>query len=113
VPGVDSMTRSAKIFAGAYFLGCCSLMLLASLAPGGKGPVAVFAKPWGKPAMEVIAGAEGQIIFIRDGTWVALTESPDPQFIDRLYRAGAGFVASTAVAYACARWSGVSLEKSI
>lgn len=107
------MSRSAKVFAGAYFLGCCVVMLLASLTPSGKGPVAVFAKPWGKPALEVIAGADGRIIFVRDGVWVALTESSDQQFIDRLYRAGAGFVASTAVAYACARWSGVSLEKSI
>ena len=107
------MSRSAKIFAGAYFLGCCFLMLLGSLTPSGSGPVAVFAKPWGKPALEVIAGADGQIIFVRDGIWVALTDASDQQFIDRLYRAGAGFVASATVAYACASWSGVSLEKSI
>jgi len=113
VLGDDSMNRSAKIFAAVYFLGCCVLMLLGSLTPGGNGVVAVFAKPWGKPALEVIASAEGRIIFVRDGTWVALTVSSDKQFIDRLYEAGAGFVASSAIAAACARWTGVSLEKSI
>lgn len=107
------MNRSAKIFAAAYFLGCCVLVLVASLTPGGKGPVAVFAMPWGKSALEVVAHAEGPIIFVNNGSWVALTESTDQQFINRLYEAGAGFVASSVIAMACARLSGVTLEKSI
>ena len=110
---MDPMNRSEKTFAAAYFLGCCVLMLLGSMVPGGQGPVAVFAAPWGKPAMEVIAHAEGRIIFIRDESWVALTDASDRQSVDRLYEAGAGFVASALVAAACARWTGVSLEKSI
>ncbi len=106
------MSRTAKIFAAVYFLGSCMVMLLGSLLPGGDGLVAVIAKPWGKTAIEVVAGAEGQIIFVRDGSWVALTEASDPAFIARLYQSGAGFVASSAVALACARWSGLSLENA-
>jgi len=106
------MSRSTRLFAAAYFAGCCTLMLLGSLLPGGSGVVAVFAKPWGDTAMEVVARADGRIIFVRSGSWVVLTESRDRQFIDRLYRSGAGFVASSAVAAACARLTGISLEKA-
>ncbi|MES0880484.1 hypothetical protein [Roseibium sp. SCP14] len=106
------MSKSAKIFAATYFLGCCILMLLGALVPGSNGLVAVVAKPWGKTAVEVVANAEGRIIFVRDGAWVALTEATDQEFIDRLYKSGAGFVASSAVAFACARWIGVSLERA-
>ncbi|POF34369.1 hypothetical protein [Roseibium marinum] len=107
------MTSSAKIFAAAYFLGACILMSLGVLLPGGKGLVAVFAKPGGLTAAEVIARADGPVIFVRDGSWVALTESEDHEFIARLYRAGAGFVASSAVAQVCARWNGVLGENTI
>ncbi|WP_209016933.1 hypothetical protein [Roseibium aggregatum] len=107
------MSGSTKAFAAAYFVGCCALMLLGSLLPGGGGVVAVFAKPWGDTAMEVVARSEGRIIFVRSGSWVVLTESKNQQFIDRLYQSGAGFVASSAVAAACARLTGVSLENAI
>ncbi|WP_208986220.1 hypothetical protein [Labrenzia sp. OB1] len=107
------MTPSAKIFAVTYFIGASMLMSLGVLLPGGKGLVAVFAKPGGLAAAEVIARAEGSIIFVRDGSWVALTESEDDEFIASLYRAGAGFVASTAVAQLCARWNGVLGENTI
>ncbi|WP_297588017.1 hypothetical protein [Roseibium sp.] len=106
------MSRSAKFFAATYFLGSCVLMLLGALMPSGNGLVAVIATPWGKPALEVVAQAEGRIIFVKDGTWVALTEVTDQEFIARLYKSGAGFVASSSVAYACARWIGVSLERA-
>ncbi|PVB60261.1 hypothetical protein DCO57_18065 [Labrenzia sp. 011] len=81
-------------------------MCVGVLMPGDKGLVAVFAKPGGPTAAEVIARADGGIIFVRDGSWVALTESEDHEFIASLYRAGAGFVASSAVAQVCARWNG-------
>lgn len=88
-------------------------MLLAELIPGDAGPVAVVAFPWGKPSFEVIAQAEGGIVFVQDGSWIAVTQSPGQEFVERLYEAGAGFVASAAVARACAGWSGVTLERSL
>ncbi|WP_296587551.1 hypothetical protein [Roseibium sp.] len=106
------MARSARKFAAIYFLGCSLLVLGGSLLPSGNGFVAVFAKPWGESAVEVIARAEGRIIFGQNASWVALTEASDHEFIARLYRSGAGFVASSVVAYACARVKGVSLEKA-
>jgi|GEM_PF-1425824 len=101
------MSRSAKVFAAIYFLSCCVLMLTASLVPGGKGFVAVFSRPGGDSALEIIANAGGRIIFVRDATWVAVTEVADDEDVARLYREGAGFVASSLVARACARLTGV------
>lgn len=106
------MARSAKRFAAFYFLGCTLLVLLGGLLPSGNGLVAVIAKPWGDSAIEVIARANGRIIFGQNASWVALTEATDQEFVARLYQSGAGFVASSAVAYACARLKGISLEKA-
>lgn len=85
-------------------------MLLGSLMPSGNGPVVVFAKPWGTSALEVVAKAEGRLMSAPSTSWIALTEASDSGFVTRLYRAGAGFVASSAVAYACARLTGLSME---
>lgn len=107
------MSPTAKLFAATYFLGCCLAMLAGSLLPSDKGLVAVFAKPWGESAAEIVAQADGRIIFVGDSAMVAITEVTDHAFIDRLYNSGAGFVASSAVASACARWSGLSLERAL
>jgi len=107
------VTRSAKIFAATYFLACTLVVALASVMPSGNGPLAVFASPWGDSALEVIARAEGSIVHVGDTRWVAVTDQTDPDLVARLYRSGAGFVASTAVAQACARWVGTPLEKAI
>lgn len=104
------MTKSAKRFAAAYFLGSCFVMLVGVLMPSSNGPFVVLAKPWGKSAVEVVANAEGTFI-AAPSSWIALTDSPDRAFVTRLYTAGAGFVASSTIAYACARLSGQSLEK--
>ena len=106
------MSRFAKGFAAVYFVMCSAVVLSGTLMPSGVGPVAVFAKPWGKSAIEVVAAAEAPVIFVRDGSWIALTESSDTKLVSRLYEAGAGFVASSAIAIACARLSGLSLEKN-
>ncbi|GAB2186008.1 hypothetical protein [Roseibium sp. LAB1] len=105
------MSRTAKIFAAGYFLASCLLMLIGVLVPAGDGPVAVFARPWGDSAITVIARSGGPVLFIGDRSWVALTEAGDQQSIANLYRSGAGFVASSFVAQACARLSGASLEQ--
>ncbi|MHA7774947.1 hypothetical protein [Roseibium sp. M-1] len=107
------MTGSQKLFATAYFLACVLVMLLAALLPQGAGPVAVFASPYGKSAVEVIAAAGGRIVSAGDHDFVAVTMARDEDFIARLYASGAGFVASSTAAAACARWNGVSLEKAI
>ncbi|MEP3046752.1 MAG: hypothetical protein ABJL55_01785 [Roseibium sp.] len=106
------MSKSTKGFAGFYFAGCCLLMILGFVVPSGHGPVLVFGKPWGASAIEVVAKAEGRIIFLNDATWVALTDATGSEFIANLYKSGAGFVASSAVAYACARLTGVDFEET-
>lgn len=85
-------------------------MLLGSVMPSGAGPVVVFAKPWGAPAIEVVAKAGGQLMTAPSEAWIVLTDASDSAFVSRLYQAGAGFVASSTVAYACARLTGKSLE---
>ena len=105
------MSRSAKIFATGYFLASCLLMLVGSLMPAREGPVAVFAWPWGESAVSVIARSGGPVLFVGDRSWVVLTEAGEQQSIANLYRSGAGFVASSFIAQACARLSGVSLEQ--
>ncbi len=107
----ESVTSSAKRFTAVYFLGSCAVMLLGSLMPTGNGPVVVFANPWGKSAVEVVAHANGTLMAAPLPSWVAMAEATDSGFISRLYQAGAGFVASSTVAYACARMSGTSWER--
>lgn len=107
------MTRSVKVFASVYFLACSFLVSLAAVIPAGDGPVAVFASPWGSSALEVVARTDGSIVHVGNGAWVAVTASSEGDFVARLYQAGAGFVASTAVARACAALSGAPLEKAI
>lgn len=106
------MSKSAKVFAAVYFLLCSTIVAIGSLIPGSQGLVAVFAKPWGENALEVIAHADGQVIFVNDSTWIALTEVRNSDDVARLYKSGAGFVASSLVAQACARWSAISLGSS-
>jgi hypothetical protein len=106
------VTRSAKRFAAAYFTACCVLISLATALPSGNGGrLAVFASPFGGSAIEVIARAGGRIVHAGSTPWIAVTEQSDPDLIARLYQSGAGFVASGAVAQACAGWTGVSGEK--
>ncbi|MEE4011271.1 hypothetical protein V1T76_04365 [Roseibium sp. FZY0029] len=105
------MGRSAKIFVAGYFLASCVLMLAGALVPAREGPVAVFAWPWGDSAVSVVARSGGPVVFVGDRNWVALTETGEQQSIASLYRSGAGFVASSFIAQACARLSGVSLEQ--
>ena len=107
------MSRSAIIFGCAYFFACSLLVSLATVMPSGSGPLAVFASPWGKSAVEVIARAEGRIIHAGSTRWIAVADRTDPDVVNRLYQAGAGFVASSAVAAACARWIGTPLEKDL
>jgi len=107
------VTRSAKIFAAIYFTACCMLVLLASLLPAGSGgSLAVFAGPWSGTAIEIVARADGRIVHAGPVSWIAVTEQTDPDFIARLYRSGAVFVASASVARACATWAGTRLEKA-
>ncbi|GAA0779959.1 hypothetical protein E1180_06455 [Roseibium denhamense] len=107
------MTQSAKRFAAFYFLGCCLLMVFASLAPHKSGLVLVVSKPWGDPAAEVISRAGGRIVFIEGTTWLAVADGTDQAFVSKLYAAGAGFVASSLIAQACARLNGISLERTL
>lgn len=107
------MSRSAKIFGTAYFTACCLLVLVASVVPSGAGgQVAVFASPWSGPAIEIVARAEGRIVHTGRFSWIAVTEQTDPDLVGRLYRSGAGFVASALVARACAALARVPLEKA-
>jgi len=86
-------------------------MLFGVLMPSGNGPVLVVAKPWGVSAVEVIAKADGRLMAAPTASWFALTDAHGAAFVDRLYQAGAAFVASSTVAYACARMTGLSLER--
>lgn len=106
------MSGSSKVFAAFYFLSCASLVVVVELLPSGTGPVVVFASPWGRPAVEVIAGADGRLVDGGRGNWVAVAQADAPGFVTRLYQSGAGFVASTAVARACAALTGLSREKT-
>lgn len=105
------MNTSARNFAALYFTGCCFVMSAGVLLPGKNGPVAVFAKPWGDPAIEVVARANGPLMVATQPRWVVVTQANETDFVSKLYQAGAGFVASAAVAYACARLNGTNLEQ--
>lgn len=104
------MAQSTKRFAVLYFSGCCLIMLLGVLIPSGSGPVVVIAKPWGAPAVEVVANADGRLMHVPNVAWFALADGGRQDFVANLYQSGAAFVASSTVAYLCARLTGTSLE---
>ncbi len=107
------MARSAWSFAVTCFLACCVLMLTASLVPGSRGIVAVFARPGGDTALQIVASAGGRIVLVPASSWIAVTEVTDAGLVDRLYQSGAGFVASSVVAQLCARWNGATLGSAL
>jgi len=86
-------------FAVTYFSAACVLMVFASLHPGASGRVAVFAAPWSTgSAAQIVARSGGPIISTDATGWIAVSEAANPDFVKQLYRNGAGFVASAAVA---------------
>jgi len=86
-------------FAAIYFGAACFIMVFASLHPGASGRVAVFAAPWAPvSAAQIVVRSGGPIISTDSTGWIAVSEAAAPDFVERLYQNGAGFVASAAVA---------------
>ncbi|WP_146177334.1 hypothetical protein [Breoghania corrubedonensis] len=90
-----------------FFLVFCTAVavgiVMIGLVPRSGDQVAVMVAPWQSPsaAMEVIAAADGR--FVRSGfaDWIVVASSPRPDFVNRLYTAGAWIVADPAAAGAC------------
>ncbi|SHM06534.1 hypothetical protein [Roseibium suaedae] len=92
-----------KAFAASYFAAASVIVVIAGLQPGGPGPVAVFAAPWGASAPDIIARAGGRIISADSSGWIAVSDfSGTDDLLSRLYASGAAFVASSVVVRACA-----------
>ncbi|MDJ0932858.1 hypothetical protein [Breoghania sp.] len=73
------------------------------LAPRSGDQVAVIVSPWqsASAALVVVAAADGR--FVRSGfaDWVVVASSSRPDFVSRLYSAGAWTVADPTAAGAC------------
>lgn len=100
--GPDMSAKISKRFVATYFSAACLIMVFAGLQPGAEGKIAVFASPWSGTAPEIVAEAGGRIISTDSSGWIAVTEADADGIVGRLYASGAGFVASSVVARACA-----------
>lgn len=56
--------------------------------------VAVFLPPWAAAdeMLRVISNADGLLVFSGRWSWIAVAQSDDPEFSQKLYRAGALFI---------------------
>lgn len=81
---------------------CLLLPLLAAASPRPGQPVAVVA--WSQQAggaAAIAARAEGELRSVNPGNRIAIASSSAPDFVARLYRAGALLVVDATLAAAC------------
>jgi hypothetical protein len=95
------MTRNWRILLAAYFAFVVAAMAVGMFAPGAGGRVAVIAWPGAGSAAAIVAAAEGDLLQVGAGNWIAVANGEGGDFVERLYRAGALLVTSPSVAEAC------------
>lgn len=80
-----------------------SIFLLSSLPKAGADNVVVFVSPYASEqyALEVVAQADGYLMNAGSWPWIVLATSPNPEFVEELYEAGALFVGSGRLFSAC------------
>ena len=100
----DQSSKSQTLVLLAFSLVMTLGVFVFAAGPRAVGDkVVVFVPPWSNQtnAVEVIASASGS--FLRSGKWhwIALAQSDDPTFIQKLYRSGAFFVGGGEAFSAC------------
>lgn len=95
------MTRTWRILLASYFTLVVVAMAVGLFAPGASGRVAVIAWPGSGSAAAIVAAAEGDLLQVGSGNWIAIANGEGADFVQRLYRAGAVLVTSPSVAEAC------------
>ena len=89
---------------GSFFLFLTlGVILFASLPRAIGNKIVVFVPPWSRPtaAIEIIAEAGGAFVGMGNRQWIAIGISDEPDFVSRLYHAGAWFVGSGEAFSAC------------
>jgi ABC-type nitrate/sulfonate/bicarbonate transport system substrate-binding protein len=95
-------TLRARCLLPLTVASCLLLPLVVAAIPRPGQPVAVVA--WsvqGGGAAAIAARAEGELRSVTNGNRVAITSSNAPDFVTRLYRAGALLVVDASLATAC------------
>ncbi|SDT88115.1 hypothetical protein [Stappia sp. ES.058] len=95
------MTRTWRILLTVYFTFVTCAMAMAMFAPGASSRVAVIVWPGSGSAAAIVAAAEGDLLQLGSGNWIAIANGEGGDFAERLYRAGAFLVTSPSVAEAC------------
>lgn len=80
--------------------------LAATLAPRAGEPVVVVAPFAAASAIGVMARADGRLLAASRLDALVIADSENPEFIDRLYKAGAWLVISGRLLTGCARITG-------
>ncbi|MEP3279588.1 MAG: hypothetical protein ABJN26_23810 [Stappiaceae bacterium] len=97
------MSKADWLFTIGFFLFACGGTALSAISPVKGEAVAVWANPFtdSSDVYRIISAADGEII--RSGKWsgIAVATSADPDFLARLYKAGALFVSSPIAASGC------------
>ena len=89
---------------GLFFVFMTISLVVFALAPRDDGDkVVVFVSPFAQEtlAVQVIANAKGSLVGTAKPDWFAFGISDDPNFVKKLYAAGALFVGSAEAFSAC------------
>lgn len=89
---------------GLFFLLLTVAVALFAVGPRNAGDkVVIFVSPFASPehVLEVISDADGALVGMGRRSWIAFSISDNPNFVTRLYRAGALFVGSAEAFSAC------------
>lgn len=85
-----------RLIAPSFFAVCLVVSAAAALHPARGDTVSVLAAGWaGGSALPLVIEAGGRLIAVRGGGAIVQARSDEPDFVARLYRAGALLVLRT------------------
>ncbi|GAB4363919.1 MAG: hypothetical protein Kow0026_28700 [Oricola sp.] len=107
IPATDHQPRYQRRILAANLAAALMVVVAIAAVPTGSR-VVVIAPPWSKPdrVISIIADAGGTLVNGGRVSWLAVADGTSPDFINRLFAAGAMLVLDGRLAAACI--SGVS-----
>jgi hypothetical protein len=102
IPSTNRQSRYQRRILAANLLAALIVVVAIAAVPTGSR-VVVVAPPWSKPdrVISIIADAGGTLVNGGRTSWLAVADSPSPDFVNRLFAAGALLILDGRLAAAC------------
>ena len=102
IPQENRQTRLKRRILAANFAAALIVVAAIAVVPTGSR-VVVVAPPWSNPGrvISIIADAGGTLVNGGRGHWLAVAEGSSPDFVKRLFAAGAVLILDGKLAAAC------------